>query len=77
MTSETFFKAIGVAVFGFIVIVGISVLGAYPTKWVMNYLFSPSVLTALFGVAQLGFWKALALNFITSTLFKGTTTVKA
>lgn len=56
---ETFVKAV---VF-FLVIVGLAALFAYPTKWVANYLFSEGALLAVFGVSQLTFWKALALNF--------------
>lgn len=40
----------------------IAVVGAYPTMWLFNYLFAPSLLLAVFGVPALGFWKALAVN---------------
>ena len=52
-------------------IAGLASLMAYPTKWVVNYLFTPGVLTSLFGTSQISFWQALALNFICGTLFKG------
>lgn len=71
------FAFIGLVVVGFLMLIGLAVIGAYPTKWVMNYLFSPAFLTFVFGVTKLGFWQALALNFITATLFKGATTVKS
>jgi len=61
---------------GFIGLVALlATLGAYPTKWVVNYLFSPSALLAVFGTAKIGFWQALALNFITG-LIRGVVTTK-
>jgi hypothetical protein len=57
----------------FALISGLSLLLAYPTLWLINYLFTPAVLTSLFGVAQLGVWKAWALNMVTGILFKSST----
>ena len=72
---EKFLAAVGAFVFAVILVTGLSLLMAYPTMWVVNYLFTSSVISGLFGVAQLTFWKALCLNYITAALFKGTTTV--
>ena len=44
-------------------IVGLSLLMALPMMWLVNYLFSPSALLAVFGMAKIGFWKAFWLNF--------------
>lgn len=73
---DKFLTLVGLTVVGILLLAGISVLGAYPTKWVVNYLFSATFLTFVFGVTKLNFGTALALNFITATLFKGTTSVK-
>jgi hypothetical protein len=73
---EKLVKGVGIVVIALITVALLSVLGAYPTKWLVNYLFTPSVLVALFG-GPLTFWKALALNYVSSLLFKGTTTVKS
>jgi hypothetical protein len=68
---QKFLTAVGAFTVGILFVIGIATLGAYPTKWVVNYLFTPGVLIALFGISQLTFWKALALNFIAASLFKG------
>ena len=67
---DKFLQLIGVIVLGFAAISGLAVVMAFPTKWAVNYLLSPSAITAVFGVAELTVWKALALNFICATLFK-------
>jgi hypothetical protein len=60
----------GVAVvLGVIVLVfGLALLFAFPTMWAVNYLFSASFLTFVFGVAKINFWRALVLNFIVGYL---------
>jgi hypothetical protein len=57
--------------------VGISLLSAFPTKWILNYLLTPGVLTTVFGVAKLTFWRAFWLNYVSSMLFKSTTTTSS
>jgi len=47
------------------------VLGAYPTKWLVNYLFTPSILLSVLGTAKIGFWQAAGLNFLTGSVSKG------
>lgn len=69
--------ALGAFVLAVFIVAGLSLLMAYPTMWIVNYLFTSSVISSLFGVAQLTFWKALWLNYITAALFKGTTTIKS
>jgi len=52
-------------VLGAIFLIGIlSVLAAYPTKWLVNYLFSSAFLDSVFGIRELDFWHALGLNFL-------------
>jgi hypothetical protein len=68
---ETLLKAVGAIVVFIGLVALLAVLTAYPTKWVVNYLFTPGILTVLFGTAKIGFWQALALNFITG-LARGT-----
>jgi hypothetical protein len=52
---------------GFLTVLGFAALFAaamgYPTKWLVNYLFSPSLLMSVFGIAQITFWKAFWLNW--------------
>jgi hypothetical protein len=52
-----------------------SVLLAYPTKWSVNYLFEPAVLYSVFG-GPLTLGKAWVLNFLASSLFKGSSSSK-
>ena len=47
---------------------GLALLFAFPTMWAVNYLFSASFLTFVFGVAKINFWRALVLNFIVGYL---------
>lgn len=51
-------------------IVGLSFLLAYPTMWLVNYLFASAFLTFVFGAAKLSVLKAWALNFVAGILFK-------
>jgi hypothetical protein len=39
-----------------------SLLFAYPTMWLVNYLFSAQILSIVFGAAKLNVWQAMALN---------------
>lgn len=71
---DTFFKVVGVIVVSVAGVVGLAIVMAYPTKWMVNYLVSPAALTVVFGAPVLGIWKALALNFICGFLFKSTST---
>jgi hypothetical protein len=51
----------------------IAAIFAYPTMWIVNYLFSATVLTLVFGISKLTFWKALALNWFLGLLRGGST----
>jgi hypothetical protein len=61
-----------VGVLSFIIILALlCVLGAYPTKWIINYLFAPEFLTTVFGVAQISVVRALVLNLFFGLFIKG------
>ena len=63
-------KLLGIGVLVVGLIVGLSLLLAFPTMWLVNYLIAPSALTAVFGISALTFWKAFWLNFLAGILFK-------
>jgi hypothetical protein len=71
---EKFTKAIGAFVLIMLTIALVSVMGAYPTKWLVNYVLAPQFIYFVFGVTKIGFWKALATNVLASSLFKSTST---
>ena len=54
--------------------VGLALLFAFPLMWAINYVFTPAVLTFLFGTAKIGFWKTVVLTIITGWLFKSGST---
>lgn len=56
---------------GVLVIAGlVAGIFALPVMWLLNYVFAPSVLLAVFGVAKIGFWKALGVSTLSALLFK-------
>jgi hypothetical protein len=63
---ETFTKAVGVAVIAVVVVFALSILLAFPVKWLWN-----SILPELFGLKEIGVWMAWKIAFLTSILFKG------
>ena len=69
--SETVILAVvgGVVVAGMLIL-GLAFLFAYPTMWLVNYLFTPTVLTAVFGVSKFGVYQAMALNTLAGLLVK-------
>jgi len=74
---ETLFKLVFGGIFVIVVVALVAAIGAYPTKWLVNYVFTDSIRVSLFGVAQIGFWRALALNFLCGILFKGSTSTSS
>lgn len=68
---DKFLKATGAVVVGIVAICLVAVLFTLPVKWIVNYLFTPQTIFALFGVYQLSFWKAMALSVLCTWLFKG------
>lgn len=71
---EKFLKGVGFSVIVAIVIVIMAALFAYPTKWLVNYLFNPVFLATVFTTGKFTFWHALALNWLSGTLFKSVST---
>lgn len=49
---------------------------ALPTMWVVNNLFAPQLISAVFGTTSISFTQALLLNAICSILFKSVNTGK-
>jgi hypothetical protein len=62
---------IGIGVVALIVVSAL--LAAYPTMWIVNWLFTATVLNMVFG-GPLTFWKAFWLTFLCHALFKSTHT---
>ena len=56
------------------VIAGIVLLFTFPIMWALNYVFTPAVLVALFGIPQMTFWKTFVFAWVISTLTKGVST---
>ena len=68
------FAVIGVLFVALGLIFGLGFVFAYPTMWLVNYLFTPTFLTFVFGTATLNVWHAWALNILAGLLFKSTST---
>ena len=67
---ETLLKVLGVITFVMLAVAAFAVIFAYPTKWLVNYTLAPATIHGIFGVDQIGFWQALALNTLTGILFR-------
>lgn len=68
-------ETIAVAVLAFIglfvLIIGSSILMAFPTKWLWNWL-----MPYLFGLPEINIWKALGINLLSSFLFRSSASIK-
>lgn len=53
-------------------IAGIVLLFTFPIMWAINWVFTPALLTFVFGVSKLTFWKTFVFAWVISTLTKGT-----
>jgi hypothetical protein len=73
---ETILKAVGAVVLVLAAIAGLGLLFAYPTKWLVNYIFSDGFRLAAFGVLKISVWRAWALNALIGGLFKSTSNGK-
>jgi hypothetical protein len=51
-------------------IAAVALLFNYPLMWLMNYVFTPTVLTVLFGVAKMTFWRTYAFGMLTGLIFR-------
>lgn len=63
-------KAIVTIVITFFVYGAISLATAWPTKWMVNYIFSSQLLVSTFGATSISFWKAFWLNWLCAGLFR-------
>ena len=70
---DAFCKAIGVVIIFSVVVVVIGGLLALPTMFLVNGLFAPSAIQAVFGVEKIGFLCAFGLNILCGLLFKSST----
>lgn len=61
----TIMKWLVAAVLGIGGIVFFAIIGAFPVMWLWNY-----VMPAMFGLAKVNFWQALALIVLSGLLFK-------
>lgn len=54
----------------FVTIWGIGLLLAWPTVWLVNYLFTAQLLVFVLGAAKITFWKAFCINALFGSWFK-------
>lgn len=63
------------AIEAFLIIVGLlllsSILLAFPTMWLWNWLMPD-----IFGVTKIDLYQAMGINFLTNILFKSNVTIK-
>lgn len=69
---EKVFTVIGATVVVLLLVVGLSLLMAWPVMAIINYLFAPQALIWLFGSAHVTFWKSFFLGLLCGILFKST-----
>lgn len=67
---EKVITSVGAVVVFFVMVLILSLLMAFPTKWAVNYLFNPVLLATVFTTGHLSVWHAWALNFVAATLIK-------
>ena len=65
-------QVVGAVVLGLLAVAGIAFVFTYPFVLLMNYLFAPSFLLSVFGVAKIGFWRTFLLSIFTAFFFKST-----
>jgi hypothetical protein len=70
---KSFATLVGTVVLVMVGTVALSLLLAFPTKWLVNYIFSDGFRLAAFGVLKIDVWRAWALNILITGLFKTTT----
>lgn len=66
---EKIIAVLGVFAFLTLIVLFVGALAAFPTKWIVNYVFTDDLLLYVFG-GPLSAWKALWLNFLCGMLFK-------
>lgn len=56
---------------GFVALIGaLGLLFAIPIAYLLEYVFAPAVLTAVFGTATISVWKAWGISILFGLLFK-------
>lgn len=61
----------------FVLTVGLALLLTYPEMWLINYVFSPTFLLFVFGVAKLTFWRTYVTMITLGLIFRGINTAKS
>ena len=62
-----------IAVLGVVALIAlIALAGGIITMYMFNYRVSTTLLTSVFGVAKIGFWRAVAINLVVG-MFRGVT----
>ncbi len=69
---KTLVTILGAVVGGLLVIFGFGILFAFPTKWLINWLFTNNVLVYVFG-GPIDVWHAWGLNILCGLTIKSTT----
>jgi hypothetical protein len=57
-----------------LLVIGLALVLTFPLMWLINWLFTPTVLVTLFGTSQITFWKTFALATVCGWLFKSSAT---
>ncbi|MDI6734522.1 MAG: hypothetical protein QMD50_03505 [Patescibacteria group bacterium] len=70
---DEFFEVIGTIVVVLFIVAVFAIILAFPTMWIVNYVFLETALMAIFGTTSIGFWKALCLNLFFGIAFKSST----
>jgi hypothetical protein len=63
-------KVLMTIVIGIALGAALSLLFAWATAALVNYLFAAAFLTFVFGTAKITFWQAFVLNLLTGLLFR-------
>jgi len=73
---KTLVSVVGTSVILLAAIVALGLLFSFPVMWLINGLFAPSLLLAVFGVIKISVWQAWGLIILFSFLFKNSTSSK-
>jgi hypothetical protein len=71
--EEHMVKVLGLIILSIAAVIGLAILFAFPTMWIINYLFTAQLLVYVFGVAKISLWQAWVFNIFAS-LFKSVST---
>ena len=66
---ESALTTTGAVVVFMLIITGLSLLFAFPVKWLVNWVFAPKAIQAMFGVPVLSVWRAWGLYLVFGILF--------